>query len=785
VSKAILKPDAIRDVYNVFYEGRRDLVEVQEHLNRRSLLLSLLRDGTAPPEAWMDILAPDFAPFALGRNVRNQFNNIVHLMELSAVRDVLLRTLGEDAIYEPGAWPCGTEERGDELQRTFLKLLDGFAVDSAPRALMTRLLSLAAPYDLVGIMNVSRLRTYCHLLGVSAKKTPMHRHVALRQHLRQILGGENGEREAVERCHFFHFLEKHPIAPELLASVGYFPPLTTKHRYARQPRQRAASSETQQAAARTAPEMHGGDAPSPIHLSPTPWTGFGHFADNPTLLCKVVHAARHGIAQENLKLLLRREAAELIGAAPEVVLVQASLLGLVAVEGQGIMRLTAEGERLLEDSPDLSPILDAVVAGVAGVAHLLLDAADKKGAIPVPADPRLTDAAAWCRDLGLLAERENVLGLTDAGHAVVARIDRRTPLWQPPAVQANPVTTEPVTLNLPPTDRVVNWINEHGGLNGCEDMVRRVCAVLPNADRRFLLFAGLSGTGKSRLAEKLAEAWAECLGVPEPERTRHFLKVPVLPDWADPSGLLGYVNILPSTPRYESTPCIDFLIRAGGDPKHPYVLCLDEMNLARVEHYLAPFLSAIDRHDAIRLHNRKDLIDPPAALPWPKNLIIIGTANMDHMGHPLPHKVLDRLFTFEFWKVDLEGWHKTQEAEIKKGKEGAADKKILDAAFRYLATIYTILEPVRQQFGYRTCDDVLRMVRNAVGPSPAVADIRKAFDHALHAKVLPKLSGPATPQMHDQLRKLLDYLKGGKMGESETKVAQMMTKGVRTISYWH
>jgi len=139
-------------VYNVFYEGRRDLVEVQEHLNRRSLLLSLLRDGTAPPEAWMDILAPDFAPFALGRNVRNQFNNIVHLMELSAVRDVLLRTLGEDAIYEPGAWPCGTEERGDELQRTFLKLLDGFAVDSAPRALMTRLLSLAAPYDLVGIM---------------------------------------------------------------------------------------------------------------------------------------------------------------------------------------------------------------------------------------------------------------------------------------------------------------------------------------------------------------------------------------------------------------------------------------------------------------------------------------------------------------------------------------------------------------------------------------------------------------------------------------------------------
>ena len=54
--------------------------------------------------------------------------------------------------------------------------------------------------------------------------------------------------------------------------------------------------------------------------------------------------------------------------------------------------------------------------------------------------------------------------------------------------------------------------------------------------------------------------------------------------------LLGYYNAL--TSRFHPTPFLRFLQRAAADPATPFFVCLDEMNLARVEHYFARFLSA-------------------------------------------------------------------------------------------------------------------------------------------------------------------------------------------------
>ncbi|HNG89040.1 MAG TPA: hypothetical protein PK858_02510, partial [Saprospiraceae bacterium] len=71
--------------------------------------------------------------------------------------------------------------------------------------------------------------------------------------------------------------------------------------------------------------------------------------------------------------------------------------------------------------------------------------------------------------------------------------------------------------------------------------------------------------------------------------------VAVQPDWHNARDLLGYYNAL--TAKFHPTPFLRFLMRAAADPAAPYFVCLDEMNLARPEYYLAPILSAIETED--------------------------------------------------------------------------------------------------------------------------------------------------------------------------------------------
>lgn len=110
----------------------------------------------------------------------------------------------------------------------------------------------------------------------------------------------------------------------------------------------------------------------------------------------------------------------------------------------------------------------------------------------------------------------------------------------------------------------------------------------------FLLLAGISGTGKSRIVRELARA---CWDVDSPEYKEHkpknFEMVQVKPNWHDSSELIGYVSRI-NGERFVVGPFLRFMVKAIHDPKHPYFLCLDEMNLAPVEQYFAEFLSVIE-----------------------------------------------------------------------------------------------------------------------------------------------------------------------------------------------
>ncbi len=186
----------------------------------------------------------------------------------------------------------------------------------------------------------------------------------------------------------------------------------------------------------------------------------------------------------------------------------------------------------------------------------------------------------------------------------------------------------------------------------------------------FVILAGNSGTGKSRLVRLFAEATGATVA------NGQFTMIPVRPDWNDSSELLGFFDL---NGDFVPGQLIAPLILAHLNPTKPFFVCLDEMNLARVEHYFSDFLSIIESRrkqgtsiktdpilKAANLQKMKTDGLPASALEalnhlksrseslgLPDNLFIFGTVNMDETTQPFSRKVLDRANTIEFNDIDL------------------------------------------------------------------------------------------------------------------------------------
>lgn len=96
-----------------------------------------------------------------------------------------------------------------------------------------------------------------------------------------------------------------------------------------------------------------------------------------------------------------------------------------------------------------------------------------------------------------------------------------------------------------------------------------------------IVLAGDSGSGKTHLVQSFAKAVGGVSKI-----------IPVKPNWTSSEDLLGYYN--PLEKKYLATPFLEALIEAQQNPEVPYFICLDEMNLARVEYYFADFLSKLE-----------------------------------------------------------------------------------------------------------------------------------------------------------------------------------------------
>lgn len=343
----------------------------------------------------------------------------------------------------------------------------------------------------------------------------------------------------------------------------------------------------------------------------------------------------------------------------------------------------------------------------------------------------------------------------------------------------------------------------------------------------FMLLAGISGTGKSRIVRKLAQATV----TEELQRAEgyvgtdfandrwtlhspaNFELIQVKPNWHNSMDVIGYLSNIPS-PHYVFTPFIEFIVKAWQHPEVPFFLCLDEMNLALVEEYFAEFLSAIESRSFEGGEYLTDPIIKPfnsfgmakgerdedinigdmmtntlfpnfkasdasssvarvvknfrtRGLTLPKNLIVVGTVNMDETTFSFSRKVLDRAMSVEMNEVDYDRFlSDTTDDDLKAivkafEENGDADLNALlvnrhiearevmgelgdDATFviNYLKRINALLEGTPFKLGYRAANEALIYLQ--ASKELGQADRMAAMDSFTLMKILSRIEGDET-----------------------------------------
>lgn len=330
----------------------------------------------------------------------------------------------------------------------------------------------------------------------------------------------------------------------------------------------------------------------------------------------------------------------------------------------------------------------------------------------------------------------------------------------------------------------------------------------------FLLLAGISGTGKSRIVRELARAcWEKGSDEYKAQKPKNFEMVQVKPNWHDSSELIGYVSRVSGKAEFVAGNFLTFVAKAWEDQDTPYFLCLDEMNLAPVEQYFAEYLSvvesrkcgedgvvttdpilkkedaewyfnltaAITSDDKVRTHFNED------GISIPQNLIVVGTVNMDETTFSFSRKVLDRAMTIEMNEVDLHGGlTKRHESIGKLSKDeliGSAVEGVdvydnyhgvCDMALSYLQKINDVLEGTPFKIAYRTRNEFLLYVVNNLpynkdkdgNDLPQGYVIARALDEITSMKILSRIEGDDT-KVKDSL---LDAL------------SQTITEGLNTLT---
>lgn len=388
------------------------------------------------------------------------------------------------------------------------------------------------------------------------------------------------------------------------------------------------------------------------------------------------------------------------------------------------------------------------------------------------------------------------------------------------AVVVNPA--KPMIYNTTSQNRSKEWkslIPEN-----VESSINTILKVRPYItaikSKPFVLLAGISGTGKSRIVRELARAcWDEDSEEFTAQKPKNFEMVQVKPNWHDSSELIGYVSRINKDPVFVAGDFLKFIAKAWENSDIPYFLCLDEMNLAPVEQYFAEYLSVIESRKCYDNGSVKtDPILKKADEQWywdltskltgnddirkrfnsegiaiPQNLIVVGTVNMDESTFSFSRKVLDRAMTIEMNDVDLDAGLTESFEHIGKlgcnelvgtaveGKDVYSDNKdVCDKVLGYLKAVNGILEGTPFKVAYRTRNEFLLYVVNNLPYCKDEAGndlaeeyvIARALDEVTNMKILSRIEGDDTKvtdnfledlkkTITEELAKISDVFKSG------------------------
>ena len=158
----------------------------------------------------------------------------------------------------------------------------------------------------------------------------------------------------------------------------------------------------------------------------------------------------------------------------------------------------------------------------------------------------------------------------------------------------------------------------------------------------FTLLGGFPGCGKSTLAALYSRA---LLGKKSIDADSGFLTIDVNPSWMEPDDILGHWNL---DKKYSaaSSRLVPFIQSANCNHERISIVCLEEMNLARVEHYFSNFLQLMSRPENERKLNGipadETQTEKNAELLVPANLRIVGTNNFDETTQRFSARFYDR-----------------------------------------------------------------------------------------------------------------------------------------------
>lgn len=313
----------------------------------------------------------------------------------------------------------------------------------------------------------------------------------------------------------------------------------------------------------------------------------------------------------------------------------------------------------------------------------------------------------------------------------------------------------------------------------------------------FMLLAGISGTGKSRIVRKLAQAttsqpYANEYDRWSDNRPENFELIQVKPNWHNSMDVVGFYSNI--SKKYEFTPFVEFIVKAWQHKDTPYFLCLDEMNLAPVEEYFAEFLSAIESRstdengnyvtDPIikpfkdfgkndhgedigknmlkHLFGEADPIDKnPLAIQFyekgltlPPNLMVMGTVNMDETTFTFSRKVLDRAMSVEMNEVDYDKFLSGEteqfplltdynELLVNRPQKASEVKDDIDGekVMAYLKDVNALLEDTPFKLGYRASNEAMLYVAANKVLAGEQFSMASALDDFTLMKILSRIEG--------------------------------------------